>query len=126
MKVWDSSRIREGKSSCLTTIREHSGPIFTAVEAEGYILTGGMEGVVRCWSLPRREGASFSKCLSGQWNNSEEQKLEPVWQLLYDSETKTVFSTSSEVAIRAFGLAVDEEGVSGKYRNSFLYQSKGS
>ena len=73
MKVWDSSRPRD-KITCLATLREHSGPIFTAVEAEGHVRTGGMEGVIRCWNFPGKSGP-FKKCLAGQWNNSEEQKL---------------------------------------------------
>ena len=36
-----------------------------------------------------------------------------------------MFSTSSEVAIRGFSLALDEEGVSGKYRQSYVYTSRG-
>ena len=43
-----------------------------------------MEGVVRCWNfLSQWTSQSAKKCLVGQWNNSEEQKLEPIWQLLY-------------------------------------------
>jgi WD40 repeat protein len=41
MKIWNIEKVRE-KIDCITTIREHSGPIFTAVEGEGYLFTGGM------------------------------------------------------------------------------------
>jgi hypothetical protein len=35
-----------------------------------------------------------------------------------------MFSTSSEVAVRAFTLDLDESSVSAKYRHSYIYQSK--
>jgi hypothetical protein len=59
----------------VTTVREHAGPIFTAVEGEGYLFTGGMEGIVRCWNFPRKLGQGSKKMLAGYWNNSEDQKL---------------------------------------------------
>lgn len=35
-----------------------------------------------------------------------------------------LFSTSSEVAIRAFQMEYDESSVSSKYKHSYIYQSK--
>lgn len=84
MKIWNVEKPQE-KIDCLTTVREHAGPIFTAVEGEGCLFTGGMEGIVRCWNFPRKlaPGQPHKKYLQGSWNNSEDQKLEPIWQLLY-------------------------------------------
>lgn len=84
MKIWNIERPNE-KVDCVATIRQHAGPIFTAVEGQGYLFTGGMEGIVRCWDLPRRivPGQAYKKLLAGSWNNSEDQKLQPIWQLLY-------------------------------------------
>jgi hypothetical protein len=43
-----------------------------------------MEGVIRAWSFPRKISSQNAKKFQvGQWNNSEDQKLEPIWQLLY-------------------------------------------
>lgn len=74
MKVWSTEKLGE-RVDCVATIREHAGPIFTAVEGEGLLFTGGMEGVVRGWSFPRKLGQGARKLQVGQWNNSEEQKL---------------------------------------------------
>ena len=49
MKVW--SMKNPLNSSCLGTIREHSGPVFTVIEGDGFVLTGGMEGIIRCWNF---------------------------------------------------------------------------
>jgi len=52
-------------------VREHAGPIFTAVEGDGLLFTGGMEGIVRCWNFPRKViGQAARKCMIGHWNNS--------------------------------------------------------
>ena len=37
---------------------------------------------------------------------------------------KVMFSTSSEVAVRAFQLEFEESSVVAKYRHSYVYQSK--
>lgn len=71
MKIWNIEKARE-KIDCITTIREHSGPIFTAVEGEGYLFTGGMEGIIRCWNFPRKMngGQNQKKYLCGSWTNN--------------------------------------------------------
>lgn len=75
MKVWNIEKPRE-KIECLGTIREHAGPIFTAVEGQGYLFTGGMEGIIRCWNFPRKLNLSQQKkFLACSWNNSDDQKL---------------------------------------------------
>ena len=53
-------------------MREHAGPVFTAVEGDGYLFTGGMEGVIRCWNFPRNMnmGQNHKKFLNSSWNNS--------------------------------------------------------
>jgi hypothetical protein len=46
-----------------------------------------MEGIIRCWNFPRKiNSQSQKKYLVGSWNNSEDEKLEPIWQLVYNSE----------------------------------------
>ncbi len=75
MKIWNVEKPTE-RVDCLATVREHAGPIFTAVEGEGYLFTGGMEGVIRAWSFPRKINSQNAKKFQvGQWNNSEDQKL---------------------------------------------------
>jgi|JI9StandDraft_1071089.scaffolds.fasta_scaffold163584_2 hypothetical protein len=75
MKIWNVEKPRE-KIDCLGTIREHAGPIFTAVEGEGYLFTGGMEGIIRGWNFPKKLSSSGQKkYLTCSWNNSEDQKL---------------------------------------------------
>ena len=55
------------------------------IECEGYALTGGMEGVIRCWDFRnvKEKKDVGRKNLVGSWTNSEEDKLEPIWQLVY-------------------------------------------
>ena len=76
------------KNSCLGTIREHSGPVFTIAEGDQFVLTGGMEGIIRCWNFEHVEEKKDigRKNLMGSWANSEEDKLEPIWQLVYSPE----------------------------------------
>lgn len=45
-----------------------------------------MEGIIRAWNFPRKMSQATKKLQVGQWNNSEDQKLEPIWQLLYYPE----------------------------------------
>lgn len=48
-----------------------------------------MEGTIRCWSLPTKEEAEAMPSASfvrGVWDNSEDEKQEPVWQLLYSKD----------------------------------------
>lgn len=90
LKVWNVAN--PSATSCLGTIREHSGPIFTVIECEGCVLTGGMEGVIRCWdfrNVAEKKDVN-RKNLIGVWNNSEEDKLEPIWQLVYSPEHVTM------------------------------------
>lgn len=46
-----------------------------------------MEGIIRSWRLPRsrseKPNIKVTPSLVGLWSNSDEDKLEPVWQLLY-------------------------------------------
>lgn len=76
MKIWNTEKAKD-KIDCLATVREHAGPVFTAVEGDGHLFTGGMEGVIRCWNFPRQinMGQSHKNFLNSSWNNSEDQKL---------------------------------------------------
>lgn len=49
MKLWNLKT--QPNFSCLGTIREHSGPIFTITQGENYLFSGGMEGVIRVWNF---------------------------------------------------------------------------
>ena len=76
LKIWDMKNPL--KSGCLGTIREHSGPVFTIAEGDEFVLTGGMEGIIRCWNFDNiQEKKDIGrKNLMGSWANSEEDKLE--------------------------------------------------
>lgn len=74
MKIWNTEKIHE-RVDCVATIREHAGPIFTAVEGEGFLFTGGMEGIIRAWNFPKKVTQNTKRLQVGQWNNSEDQKL---------------------------------------------------
>ena len=82
MKVWD---FKDKESNCLGTIREHGGPIFTLANSEKHLFSGGMEGIIRAWdfSSVQEKKDVGRKNLAGAWNNTEDDKLEPIWQLLH-------------------------------------------
>lgn len=47
-----------------------------------------MEGIIRVWNFQNvnQKKDVNKKCCVGAWNNSEDDKLEPIWQLLYNQE----------------------------------------
>lgn len=86
MKLWNIKP--QSDFNCLGTIREHSGPIFTLAKSPNYIFSGGMEGIVRVWNFTNVNDKKdvTKKCCVGSWDNSEDDKLEPIWQLLYSTD----------------------------------------
>ena len=70
------------------TIREHAGPIFTMSQGEGFLFSGGMEGIIRAWDFSNvhEKKDVGRKNLVGSWNNTCDDKLEPIWQLLYSPD----------------------------------------
>jgi WD40 repeat protein len=55
IKLWEVSHPNSPPTNSYLTIREHTGPIFTVTGGDDYTFTGGMEGIIRCWSLPSKE-----------------------------------------------------------------------
>ena len=55
VKVWDVSQPNNPPASSYLTLREHPGPIFSVTGGDDYTFTGGMEGTIRCWSIPTKE-----------------------------------------------------------------------
>lgn len=49
MKLWSIKNLQD--MSCMGTIREHSGPIFTLAHGSHRVFSGGMEGIVRAWNF---------------------------------------------------------------------------
>lgn len=47
-----------------------------------------MEGIVRVWNFMNVNDKKdvSKKCCVGSWDNSEDDKLEPIWQLLYSQD----------------------------------------
>lgn len=70
LRVW--SLADNSAPQCIGAIREHSGPIFTVVQAENYVFTGGMEGVIRGWDFRNvsEKKDLGKKNLVATWNNS--------------------------------------------------------
>lgn len=90
IKLWDTTQLLSPSPTApqaYLTIREHTGPIFSIAGSDDYVFTGGMEGVVYCWSLPSKDEVDpTANYLRGSWENSDDEKQEPVWQLLYNKD----------------------------------------
>ena len=80
MKIWDTNDLagQNPNPAPYLTIRTHTGPIFTASGSDEMLFTGGMEGVIRAWTISGKSEMDASRCLKGSWENAEEDKLEPV------------------------------------------------
>lgn len=52
MKVWDINDFGGSNVLPYSTIRSHTGPIFTITGSDELVFTGGMEGAIRAWSIP--------------------------------------------------------------------------
>lgn len=48
-----------------------------------------MEGIIRAWDFTNVNDKKDvgRKNMVGAWNNAEEDRLEPIWQLLYSPES---------------------------------------
>jgi len=72
LKVWEvkkNSFNKIEKAECIETIRDHTGPIFTCVEGDGYVFTGGMEGVIRAYNF--KSHSKEKKHLLMKWKTDD-------------------------------------------------------
>jgi WD40 repeat protein len=74
MKLWSV----KGQPECLGTIREHAGPVFTLTQGEGYVFSGGMEGIIRAWDFNNANDKKdiSRKCCVGSWNITKDDKVD--------------------------------------------------
>lgn len=78
IKLWDTSQMQLPSSAApqaYHTVREHTGPIFSITGSDDYVFTGGMEGIIYCWSLPSKDEVEPNgSYLRGSWENSDDEK----------------------------------------------------
>lgn len=86
MKVWNTKEFGGSDLTSSATIRSHAGSIFTITGNDDLLFTGGIEGVIRAWTIPHKADSNANKYLKGSWvNGNKDETMEPIWQLLYDN-----------------------------------------
>lgn len=69
VKVWNTKDFGGTNITSYSTIRSHAGSIFTITGHDELLFTGGIEGIIRAWTIPQKADSDTSKYLKGSWSN---------------------------------------------------------